>query len=76
LIGSIPPSGAFVGSIMSGPLMHYVGRKYTILTAGPIWVLSWMIIANAPNWQYILFGRMLTGFCVGLTLPSAQIYAS
>lgn len=54
--------------------MHYIGQKYTILTAAPIWVLSWMIIANAPNWQYLMGGRILSGFCAGLSLPSAQIY--
>lgn len=75
-IGSIPPSGAFFGSIVAGPLMHYIGRKYTILTAAPIWAISWIMIANATNWQYLVAGRMLSGFCVGLSLPSAQIYAS
>lgn len=54
--------------------MHFVGRKYTILIAAPLWALSWMIIANATNWQNIIGGRILCGFCAGLALPSAQIY--
>ncbi len=61
---------------MAGPLMHFIGRKYTILTAAPIWAISWIMIANATNWQYLIAARMLSGFCVGLSLPSAQIYAS
>lgn len=73
---SIPPSGAFIGSLVAGPLMHHIGRKYTVLVAAPIWATAWTIIANAPNWHYILGGRMLSGFCVGLALPSAQIYVS
>lgn len=74
--GSIPPAGAFFGSLVAGPLMHFIGRKYTILCASPIWVISWAIIANATNWHYLMAGRMLSGFCAGLTLPSAQIYVS
>ncbi|XP_037033651.1 facilitated trehalose transporter Tret1-like [Bradysia coprophila] len=73
---SIPPAGAFVGSLVAGPLMHFIGRKYTILTAAPIWVLSWIVIANATYWPVFLAGRVLSGFCVGLTLPSAQIYVT
>ncbi|KAJ6645579.1 Facilitated trehalose transporter Tret1, partial [Pseudolycoriella hygida] len=73
---SIPPLGACIGSIVAGPLMHYIGRKYTILCAGPTWVVSWLIIANAPNWHYLMIGRGLSGFCVGLSLPSAQIYVT
>lgn len=56
--------------------MHFVGRKYTILFAAPIWVVAWAIIANATNWHYLMLGRTLSGFCAGLSLPSAQIYVS
>ncbi|KAG4080263.1 hypothetical protein HA402_010755 [Bradysia odoriphaga] len=74
-IGSIAPAGAFAGSLVAGPLMHFISRKYTILTAATIWVISWILIASATYWPVLLAGRVLSGFCVGLTLPSAQIYA-
>lgn len=72
--GSIPPLGAFFGSIIAGPLMHYIGRKYTVLLTSPIWTVSWAVIANANNWETLVLGRFVSGIGAGLTLPSAQIY--
>lgn len=75
-IGSIPPFGAFLGSLMSAPLMHKIGRKYTLLLTSPLWVISWILIATAKYWQQIVAARYIMGFCAGLALPAAQIYVS
>lgn len=74
LIGSIPPAGALCGSLIAGPLMHYIGRKYTVMITSPIWILAWSIIASSHHWHYLVIGRFMSGMGVGLTLPSAQIY--
>lgn len=74
--GSIAPFGAFLGSLVAGPLMHYTGRKVTILIASPILVAAWLLIALSTNWMFIMVGRILSGLCAGLCLPSAQIYVS
>lgn len=73
-IGSIPPGGAFCGSILAAPLLHYIGRKRTILSASPIGIIGWILIATATRYEMIIIGRFLNGFCVGLCLPSAQVY--
>lgn len=73
-LGSIPPSGAFCGSILAAPLLHYIGRKRTILSASPIGIIGWILIATATRYEMIIIGRFLNGFCVGLCLPSAQVY--
>lgn len=56
--------------------MHRVGRKYTVMTASPLWMLAWSLIALSTHWHMIVFARFLSGFCVGISLPSAQIYVS
>lgn len=56
--------------------MQKVGRKYTVLLASPIWVFSWSIVVGSTTWKMLLLGRIMMGFCAGLTLPSAQIYVS
>lgn len=66
--------GATCGSLFAGPLMHFLGRKYTVLLTSPIWIVAWSLIATAPSWEYLVAGRFLCGFGVGLVLPSAQIY--
>lgn len=75
-IGSIPPLGAFFGSLVAGPLLHYVGRKRTVMLTSPLWMLAWTLIATANGWEQLVIGRFLSGFSVGVTLPSAQIYVS
>lgn len=74
--GSIPPLGAFFGSIAAGPLMHYIGRKRTVLITSPLWVVAWLLIALTDGWELLVLGRFLSGFGAGVTLPSAQIYVS
>jgi MFS family permease len=75
-ISSIPPFGAFFGSLVAFPLMHSVGRKHTVLLTSPTWVIAWFMISTCEHWTVLLIGRMLSGFAAGLTIPSAQIYVS
>ncbi|XP_055594970.1 facilitated trehalose transporter Tret1-like [Uranotaenia lowii] len=75
-VSSVPPFGAFFGSLVAFPLMHKIGRKYTVLLTSPVWATAWVLIATAETWQVMLVARMLSGFGAGLTLPSAQIYVS
>ena len=76
MLGSIPPAGAFVGSLSAGPLMQLLGRRRILMLSSPIWVLGWSLIALAQNYEMMLFARMLTGFCAGLITPSAAVYVS
>jgi facilitated trehalose transporter len=76
VLGSIPPIGAFVGSLCAGPLMQLLGRKRTVMLSSPVWVLAWSLIAFAQNYEMMLFARMLSGFCCGLITPSAAVYVS
>lgn len=73
-IGAVPPFGAFFGSLIAGPLLHYYGRNRTVIITAPLWALAWSIIALSSDWWQIVIGRMLSGVAAGLTLPAAQIY--
>lgn len=74
--GSIAPLGAMFGSMTAFPLLHFYGRKNTLLLASPLWTVAWISIATAADWRIVILGRILSGYCVGLCLPSAQIYVS
>ena len=76
VVGSIPPSGAFLGSLCAGPLMQLLGRRRTLMLSSPVWVFAWSLIALAQNYEMMLLARWLTGFCVGLITPSAAVYVS
>jgi facilitated trehalose transporter len=56
--------------------MHKIGRKYTVTLTSPLWAISWASIALSQRWEVVMAGRLLSGFCAGLTIPSAQIYVS
>ncbi|ETN66996.1 sugar transporter [Anopheles darlingi] len=75
-VSSIPPFGAFFGSLVAFPLMHRIGRKYTVLIASPLWAIAWVLIATATDWRVLFAARMLSGFAAGLSLPAAQVYVS
>ncbi|CAH2108109.1 unnamed protein product [Euphydryas editha] len=75
-IGAIPPLGAFLGSMCSGPLMQRAGRKRTLQLTAPLWCASWLILGFAPNFSLILLGRILSGVCVGFALAPVQVYVS
>jgi len=76
VLGSISPSGAILGSLCAGPLMQLLGRRRTLMLTSPLWVLGWILIALAQNYKMMLFARWLTGFCIGLIIPSAAVYVS
>lgn len=56
--------------------LHYLGRKRTIILASPLATLGWIFIATATRYEVVIASRFLNGFCVGLCLPSAQVYVS
>ncbi|XP_038214758.1 facilitated trehalose transporter Tret1-like [Zerene cesonia] len=75
-IGAIPPLGAFLGSMCSGPLMQRAGRRRTLQLAAPLWAAGWLILGFAPNFPIVLLGRIISGLCVGFVLAPAQVYVS
>lgn len=56
--------------------LDYFGRKNTIILASPLATLGWILIATATRYEVVIAARFLNGFCVGLCLPSAQVYVS
>lgn len=73
---SIPPFGAFLGSLVAAPLMHSTGRRKTLLLASPLFAIAWILVATSRVWHQMVAARWLMGFCAGLTLPAAQIYVA
>lgn len=71
---SIPPFGAFCGSILAIFLLQRFGRKHTIMLASPVGALGWILISTANRYELFILGRYLGGFSVGLSLSSAQVY--
>ena len=46
------------------------------MSTSPIWMLAWFLIATCDNWIILIIARWLSGFGVGMAIPSAQIYVN
>ncbi|KAJ8683565.1 hypothetical protein QAD02_019357 [Eretmocerus hayati] len=73
-IGSIMPLSALFGGIAGGPLIEYVGRRNTILFTAFPFLFAWLMIGLAFDVSMVLFGRALSGFCVGVASLSLPVY--
>ncbi|XKL62683.1 hypothetical protein PGB90_002516 [Kerria lacca] len=73
-IGSLMPFSALIGGILGGPLIESIGRRTTILSTALPFSISFLLIAFAPNVLVIMFGRALSGFCVGICSLALPVY--
>lgn len=64
------------GCLLAGFLMDRFGRKMTILICNVPFVVGWCIISMSKCITWLLIGRILTGFCVGVLSPTGPMYLS
>ena len=55
-----------VGSLLSGPLMVYIGQRVVLLISLPIVLIMWLGIAFAPNIIILQISRAALGISLGL----------
>lgn len=61
-------------SLLGGYLIEKIGRKWVHCLACIPGIAGWLIITFSDTVAMILFGRVLTGVCGGLTGPATNIY--
>lgn len=65
-----------LGCLLAGFLMDLFGRKFTLVLLNVPFVIGWCIISMSECMFWLLFGRILTGFCVGVLSPTTPMYLS
>lgn len=55
-------------------MLEYLGRRNTIMTTAPPFVAAYLFIALASSSTFVLIGRGLSGFCVGIASLSLPVY--
>ncbi|GAB6025926.1 Facilitated trehalose transporter Tret1 [Chamberlinius hualienensis] len=75
-IASLYFLGAVPGALLSGWTTDYFGRKCSLLFGCLPFLIGWVIIASSVNWEMMLAGRILSGFCFGLMLTIVGVYIS
>jgi len=75
-VGSILAIGAFFGALPAGILAERIGRKYTTMSLGVPFLLSYGLISFASNTPMILAGRFFAGLATGASCVVAPMFVS
>ena len=68
--------GAIVGAAIGGWMNDKFGRKKSILVADVVFFLGAIVMAVAPFPGFIIVGRLIVGFGVGMASMTAPLYIS
>ena len=66
MIVSLALAGAAVGSLFSGTLSDYYGRKLVIIIADVMFTLGSLLMCYAPSIKMLIAGRVIVGLGVGV----------
>ncbi|ALC41762.1 CG4797 [Drosophila busckii] len=73
-IASVHSLATPFGSLISGPLADYLGRRKTLLVSIVPLILGWSTMAMAKSVTAIIFARFLCGFATGILGGPGQVY--
>jgi len=76
LIAATPPFASFLGTLLSGPVLHHLGRQKTLVFLTLPHIFGWISIGFGYTLFLVVLGRALTGFAAGFATASAQLYVS
>ena len=77
VVASVFPLGAAVGMPVVPFVIDKIGRKWTMMSLVPAFVLGWVFIAIGVNTTYLLTaGRLITGACGGMFCVVAPMYSA
>nr|XP_036231647.1 facilitated trehalose transporter Tret1-2 homolog isoform X2 [Bactrocera oleae] len=73
-IASVHSLATPVGSLISGSLADFLGRRSTLLISIVPLCIGWCTLALTQSFTVIIIGRLLCGFSTGLLGGPAQVY--
>ncbi|KAI7890542.1 general substrate transporter [Mucor mucedo] len=68
--------GAIFGGFGAGILSDRFGRKILVIVSSVIFIAGALILALAPNYGVLLFGRIVVGLAVGIASMIVPVYVS
>ncbi|CAM8950620.1 unnamed protein product [Rhodiola kirilowii] len=68
--------GGTVITTCSGAISDAVGRRPMLILSSVLYFISGLVMLCAPNVYFLLFGRLLDGFGVGLAVTLVPVYIS
>lgn len=66
--------GNLIGSIPTMYLVDIIGRKWVVLAAGPLFIISWILVLLLPSFGTLLVSRTLQGISMSFVEISGTVY--
>ncbi|CAL7938500.1 unnamed protein product [Xylocopa violacea] len=77
VVASVFPLGAALGLPVVPFLVDKIGRKWTMMSLVPAYMLGWIFMAVGVSvFTLITFGRLITGACGGMFCVVAPMYSA
>jgi SP family galactose:H+ symporter-like MFS transporter len=68
--------GAIIGTLLSGPMSQYFGRRNTLLISAVIFITGALLCGLAPNAPFLFCSRIFLGVAVGVASFASPLYLS
>jgi sugar porter (SP) family MFS transporter len=68
--------GCILGAAVTGAIADRIGRRWTLLWAGVIFIVGAVVSALTPNETMLLIGRFIVGIGIGFSSVVAPLYIS
>nr|XP_046916618.1 facilitated trehalose transporter Tret1-like [Dermatophagoides farinae] len=75
-IGSSITLGALFGCLFGGIIINHFGRRIILIILAIPFTIGWFIISMAQSFLTIIFGRVITGVCVGIICSTVPGYVA
>ncbi|MCF6766025.1 sugar porter family MFS transporter [Thiotrichales bacterium 19S3-7] len=76
LIVAFVPLGALFGSMISPLFANHLGRKYSILISGILFLISTYLVSISLGVSFVLIGRFFMGISIGISATIVPMYLS
>ncbi|KAI9123634.1 hypothetical protein K1719_004934 [Acacia pycnantha] len=67
---------SLIGSFLAGRTSDWIGRRYTILLVGGLFLVGTILMSLSPNYAFLLFGYCVFGVGVGFALMIVPVYTA
>lgn len=74
IISSFMILGAFIGSLLTGPIGAHLCRRYSLMFASFLVIVSIVIMAETTSFGALYFSRLLCGVANGFLLNFSMVY--
>ncbi|XP_014277095.1 facilitated trehalose transporter Tret1 [Halyomorpha halys] len=73
---SIIQVGCITSSLVSGDLTNRIGRKYVIMSIGPLCIAGWILILCSKSMPSLILARIFHGLSTGVAFTITPIYTA